>query len=1125
MTRSILARLALRLAALTLAPVSGFAETFDLRSDLTCEARDAVTDRLAADTRVTISGDAVNVGGQFSLDWERPGFPEREPIFLMVSFDGPVRLSGDGMYALLPDARAPFGISWDKAQTRAVIPFFGRGMPKNGSIEVEPLLSGPLTLRWSVVGHSGCAERIGPDGQGNHVINVTTAARPEIVVKDPVSEDVPDQVLVNRDGSRHLHLFNGRFRLTDAATGAEILELVGKPHFSPGGRYVVLPGADAAGIFDAVDGARVVPANDGFIWNADWSALIWSHEDSFVLQVLSGNGLSQLHNFAAGRTVRVTDNGCRVCGANQHTYKLDLENNVFISEAYNELNAHRLSEGGLVSQFRPEITSGVRVGDANRRNALRDIDRQQAVAGVALGNGLVFSDQIAVSVPFSTGFSRSDNLKNNDAVADSLNPYHRPNRQVTQVAKGGADPVNGTASGALAWRSIGADISGPTSTHVTKRLREFGLPVVAGVPVERTDVAAMLPQFDSSQHSTNAARKQAFDAHDVKVTSAYAAQWQAISAATGVDVQRFERRQYASSCSVQGEGKLLGEFETLWSWTSEGETHRLTTLRCVEGSAAFNYPTTYLFSSGLEGGVSSRETNWGTISSLDLGNPGTNIGNLCTSSIDACGFEVQVFDDTLILFSRPASAYAVIDLTIGQVVSKQFDLPRGDLFDNVLMTEDGRHLVTLQRDGSFFVNRLSNAQPVLSGLYADDEVIVWSDDGRYDATSEGAYFVSYTFPGHFGEYTAQQFENYLKVPGLVQQVRLGVYKPSTVQITPPPILRASVEVTDTQAVLKAEAQAPVALRALTVFQDGLRTQDFAADGPVSDWQETIDLLPGTRWLSLVATDVNGVASAPYSVEIPQPAAARRLHVFAIGVDDYGDASLNLTAAVGDARLFASALADRADDGVRIASQTVLLDAEATPDRILSELETLVQTAHPGDTVALYFAGHGLSVDGRYYLAAAGVDVDNISGTALPFDALSARLRDADLRIALFIDACHSGLAGDGLFSTNDQVVGGALDQIPSGLVVFAAAKGREFSLEDPETAQGFFAQALAEVLHDPARDLNGNGAVELSELFRGTKQLVSDRVQQAQQGAAPADLLTQTPWMARNLMVGDFALF
>ncbi|WP_323772323.1 caspase family protein [Antarctobacter sp.] len=1115
MTRSILARLALGLAALTLSPAAGKAETYDLRSDLTCEARDAVTDRLATDTRVAVGADSVNVGGRFTLDWSRPGFPEREPIFLIVSFDRPVRLSGDGMYALLPEGRAPYGISWAPDQTRAVIPYFGRDMPKSGSIEVEPLLSGPLTLSWAVVGHSGCAERIGPDGQGTQTVAVTTAARPVIVVKDPVTEDLPQKVLVSRDGSRHLQLFDGRFRLTDSATGAEILELVGKPHFSPGGRYVVLPGADEAGIFDAVDGTRVVPANDGFVWNAGWSALIWSHEDSFVLQVLSGNGLSQLHNFAAGKTVRVTGNGCRICGGNQNAYRLDLENNVFIAEGYNELTGWRLSSGTEVSQFRPEITGGARVTDANRRNALRDIDRQQAVATVALGKGLIYSDQIALSVPFPSGFASSNNLRDNNEIAYDLSPYLHPNQEVTQVAQGGTGPSGGTG-GALAWRSIGAEAGSPSSVRIVKRLRDFGLSAISGAPVEETDIAATLPAFDDNQ---------TYDAHDAKVASVYAALWQTIGEDTGVDVRRFARREYASSCSLQGDGKLLGEFDTLWSWTSGGETHRLTTLQCAEGSAAFNNPTTYLFSSGLEGGVSSRETRWGDVSDLDLGNPGSNIANLCTSSIDACGFEVQVFGNTLILFSRPASAYAIVDLTTGQVVSKQFDLPRGDLFDNVLMTEDGRHLVTLQKDGSFFVNRLSDAQPVLSGLYADDEVIVWTEDGRYDATSEGAYFVSYTFPGHFGEYTAQQFEGYLRVPGLAQHVLLGVYQPAMVEITPPPVLRASVEVAGTQAVLKAEAQAPVALRALTVFQDGLRTQDFAADGPVSDWQETIDLLPGTRWLSLVATDVNGVASAPYSVEIPQPADARRLHVFAIGVDDYGDPSLNLTAAVGDARLFASALADRAGDGVQIASQTVLLDAEATPDRILSELETLVQTARPGDTVAMYFAGHGLDLGGRYYLAGSGVDIDDIAGSALPFDAISARLRDADLRIALFIDACHSGLAGDGLFSTNDQVVGGALDQIPSGLVVFAAAKGREFSLEDPDTAQGFFAQALAEVLHDPARDLNRNGAVELSELFRGTKQLVSDRVRQAQQGAAPTDLLTQTPWMARNLMVGDFALF
>lgn len=56
-------------------------------------------------------------------------------------------------------------------------------------------------------------------------------------------------------------------------------------------------------------------------------------------------------------------------------------------------------------------------------------------------------------------------------------------------------------------------------------------------------------------------------------------------------------------------------------------------------------------------------------------------------------------------------------------------------------------------------------------------------------------------------------------------------------------------------------------------------------------------------------------------------------------------------------------------------------------------------------------------------------------------------------------------------------------------------------------------------------DANGNGAIELSELFRSTKSLVSARVQAAQADTPAEARLSQTPWMARNLMVGDFSLF
>ncbi len=1099
------------------------AEDWNLRSDLGCDARAAVTDRLANESTVTLQERKIGIRERFTIEWMRPGFPEREPIFLMVSFDRPVRLAGEGVYGLLPAAEGPFGIEWDSGRTRAIIPYFGRGMPKSGVIEVEPLVSGPVEVRWAVTGHSGCASLVQTPNQGTQVVVVTTSTRPEIVVNDAVSPDRPRAVLANLDGTRLLELHARRFRLLDADSGTEILEMVGTdPHFSPAGRYVVLPSGDQAGLFDSVDGHRVVPDNDGFVWNAEWNALIWSHDDSFVLQVLRGGGLSYFRNLVAGGAMAATNNGCRICGSEQNSYRLDLANNVLISESYNEVTAIRLSSGAKVSEFRPEITSGTRTDDRARVSVLREVDQAQAVASLRLGTGLAYSDEITLTDASLKTLAASGNAE----IGSLLQPF--------TVASLRHEPVAATADvggiltgGALAWRAVDFGAGDRSGRRIVTRLRDFGVPVIEGARVERIDVAAKLPpRFDYSvQYPTNADRQRAEDAHERRISETFAAFWEEIAKATGVDAGRFERRSYLGSCSADGPDKLLGEFETLWRWSSQGVEHRLTTFTCAQGSAAFLSPTTYLFSANLPGGIVERPKSWGVETALDLSHPVSSIATQCTYSVDACSFEVKAFGNWAILHSQAALGYAILDLESGKVVQKQFDLPRGDLFDNVLMTDDGRHLVTVQDDGSFFVNRLSDARPVLSGRYADDEIVVWTEDGRFDATSEGAWFVSYRFPGHQGQYTAQQFESYLKVPGLAAQVLAGVYEPEDIAITPPPVLRASIQVVGGQAIIEAEASGAVPLAALSVFQDGLRTDSLAAEAVLKKWSGSVTLLPGTRWVSLVATDENGVASAPYSIQIAMPDAAKRVHVVSVGINDYDDPALDLTAAVGDARLFAKAVTERAGNGLVIATDTLLLDGAATPEAILSRLDKVLADARPGDTLAFYFAGHGLNLDGRYFLAAAGADVQDIAGTALPFDTLADRLRDSDLRIVLFIDSCHSGVAGEGLFSTNDDVVDGALDRIPSGLVVFAAAKGREFSLEDPSTAKGFFAEALADVLSGPEYDLNRNGALELSEMFRGTKVLVSERVLQAQAGVAPDQVLTQTPWMARNLMVGDFSLF
>jgi hypothetical protein len=91
-----------------------------------------------------------------------------------------------------------------------------------------------------------------------------------------------------------------------------------------------------------------------------------------------------------------------------------------------------------------------------------------------------------------------------------------------------------------------------------------------------------------------------------------------------------------------------------------------------------------------------------------------------------------------------------------------------------------------------------------------------------------------------------------------------------------------------------------------------------------------------------------------------------------------------------------------------------------------------------------------------------------------------------------------------------------LERIPSGVVVFSAAKGREVAEETMAAKGGVFTSALIDVLvKDRARfDANNNTAIEISELYKGVKSQVK-----AMTGNA------QTPWLARNQMVGDFSLF
>jgi uncharacterized caspase-like protein len=241
-----------------------------------------------------------------------------------------------------------------------------------------------------------------------------------------------------------------------------------------------------------------------------------------------------------------------------------------------------------------------------------------------------------------------------------------------------------------------------------------------------------------------------------------------------------------------------------------------------------------------------------------------------------------------------------------------------------------------------------------------------------------------------------------------------------------------------------------------------------------------------------------------------------MHVLAVGVDKYDDPAIpDLGLAVSDAMRFAAAVEAIGGD-VAIASSRVLDEKAATRQGVLAALRETLAKAGAGETVVLFFAGHGVTSAEGYFLATPDTRIGDIPGSALAWEEIAALLREKQARIAVFLDTCHSGAAGTGAFSTNDGAAASLLERIPSGIVVFSASKGRELSEEVAALGGGVFTSALVEVIaaNRGRFDANGNGAIEISELYRGVKAAVKANTEGR-----------QTPWIARNQMVGDFALF
>lgn len=257
---------------------------------------------------------------------------------------------------------------------------------------------------------------------------------------------------------------------------------------------------------------------------------------------------------------------------------------------------------------------------------------------------------------------------------------------------------------------------------------------------------------------------------------------------------------------------------------------------CMAGSMGESDPVRLLFDSqrrGMLHPITSGVPLW------EIRNP----GGACEGA--ACDYHVVISHERyLLIWSNYSAAIELVDLVGRTTVA--FVPFRGDTVDHLALTPDARMLIQRNKDGTFAIHDVRRGVPVtefsyssggrmdlgsaqtavLYGRYADDEIVVWTSSGYFDATYEGAAQVFLRFAGLPDLYTFDQFATIMRRPDLAALVMRGAFKDEPITYRAPPTVAGSMRSEADQILVALRQTSGNRLARILLFQDGLHTDDL-----------------------------------------------------------------------------------------------------------------------------------------------------------------------------------------------------------------------------------------------------------------------------------------------------------
>ena len=1035
-----------------------------------CDAILSQSKYFAETLKVSLGRSPVKVGEKLNVNWQSDvtKFPTTSDLatkaFVVFRTNSPVRFAGTGYFALTPNAEAPFNLRSGMRDSRIFYsPNFFQGASRQHEFTIIPFRRERLTLTWAVVINTPCGEHVfGEKSRSVEVYN----GDPEIVIQNVFSTERPARRIASLNGQYELLASSDRYEVLDASNGARILEIAGAdPNFSPASRFVVSRRTtdDLYEVYDLVSRGRIAELPYGL--------LAWLRNDSYFINGGSDWGSVTIQNaIVDSEPILATTTGCHACSAWEVAQIVADFNRGFFAVFADDLNGSSAVAPVVVGEKARSWD-----GSKHREAALTFIRSRFASADYQIPKTWDLGEKIVLSQATDDKTQLRFLVKHRSTEAKFV-----LNTAATDVELIGRTLERET----LTRRPI-------SKLLPTVQLQSLGLPLL-----DRIDVEHVFKQTDGD--------KRGFE------NAILATAINRIKLSAPPSIALFREPEIGS------DDKLLSPLHItdIWRWDQNGIDNWIVQTIRVEGSAGVHYSDLFLIMAGPAAKVS--------LLKIDIGG-----ASRYSSFFDALRIQPFVLSSSVVVIGLSESQrIAVLDLTKDQIVDRVINTSNVELLADIRLLEDRLRLLRVDRNGSLSVLDISNGSLLLRGAIVDDEVVIVDARGAYDTTYEGASSVQIRFPGMPGLYNFKQFEKALYRNGLASSILKGATVASDVgSLNPPPVvnlvLSASKNGERTARVFSSSANA---LSEFRIYVDG-RLESSAKLTGVQKGVEFRMKDPGAgRYVSAVATDINGLLSLPSVVKIPGLVEPKgTLRALTIGVDHYADSNIvTLQYAKSDAVNLANALSAHAKSSFQNLEVRSLTDDAVTPEGVLAIAKGFADSTGPNDTLVVAFAGHAIGGNsiGRseigLMLATSNSSLKRLPETSLKWSDLQEATSASRGKVLFFLDACHSGLAGSEKFGTNDDVVTSLFTKSGSSMIVLAASKGRQLSLEDPVVGGGLFTSAIIDVIGRDRKkfDTDQSGLIDLSELYRGVK----DKVLQASQGK-------QTPWLARSGIVGEVSLF